>query len=489
MSRAERWMAAGAWIIAGSAAALTVAGLIVGMRNVAALGSGYRDLFLTDVWVGLVFPVVGAWLLSPNRARQGHEHRVGRLLVSTGLLALCGFCGQVATLLLATGRQPDMAGPAVASASAWVAAWAWVPYLFLTTLLPQLWPTGRVVHGVLTPVTVAVLGAVTLGAAVMPGPPDGFPRIENPLGGPSWVGEITGGLIAGVVMLLGPLTVVAAWRRLRREPSGSDIRKRQAPLLLACGVAVLAMLTQDSFSYPLSDIWPALAFTGVAAAVVVPTARADRYAAVEREQARLARLVRAERERIHRDLHDELGPELAGMALQVAAAADRLADSESRESLETLARRMRLSVAEVRRIVESVRPAALETGGLRAALERRAAELSTGPTRVDLVHDAPETLPRQLEETLYRLVSEAMSNAVRHAGADRCIVTVTGGRREVTAEIADDGCGISGTGIGAGTGIAGMRERAARAGGTLTVGPGPDGGTTVRVRIPLEEGA
>jgi signal transduction histidine kinase len=469
------------------AAALTVAALSLGMRNVAALGSGYHDLYLADIWVGLLFPVVGAWLLSRNRAHQGHEHRVGWLLVSTGLLALCGFCGQSATLLLATGAQQDVAGPAAALIAAWVATWAWVPYLFLTTLLPQLWPTGRVVHGILTPVTVVALGAVTAAAAVLPGPLEGFPRIENPLGGPPWVGELTGILIGGVVLLLAPLSMLAAWRRLRREATDSDIRKRQAPLIAACGLAAFAVLTQDSFTYPLSDIWPALAFTGVAAAVVVPTARADRRTAAEREQVRLARVIRAERERIHRDLHDELGPELAGMALQVAAAADRLRDAESRESLEALAQRMRLSVGEVRRIVESVRPAALEADGLPAALERRAAELSTGPTHIDLVHDALEALPPHLEETLYRVVSEAMSNAVRHSGAGHCRVTVTVGPREVIAEIADDGHGISGTSTG--TGIPGMRDRVARAGGTLIVGPGTAVGTTVRVRIPLEEGA
>lgn len=81
------------------------------------------------------------------------------------------------------------------------------------------------------------------------------------------------------------------------------------------------------------------------------------------------------------------------MALQVAAEADRVPDAEARQSLDALAGRMRLSVGEVRRIVERVRPAALGDGGLPAALERRAAQLSAGPTRVEVVHSGVDALP------------------------------------------------------------------------------------------------
>ncbi|MFG2074269.1 sensor histidine kinase [Nonomuraea maritima] len=477
MSRADRWVVAAAWGGVVVAAALTVAALTLGMRTTALLGTGYDDLYLADIWAGLLFPAAGAWLLSPYRVRRERGRRVGLLLTATGLLALGGFCGHLATLLVVTGGHEGVA--------AWVATWAWVPYLFLTTLLPQLWPTGRVTHRLLTPVTAAVLAAVAVGAAVTPGPLEGFPRITNPLGGSSWADDVTGLLIGAVVMLLAPLSVVATWLRLRREPAGSDARRRQGPLVVACAVAVPALLVQDSLAYPLSDIWTALALTGVAVAVVAPTALADRRAAAGRERARLALLLWAERERIHRDLHDELGPELAGMALQVAAEADRVPDAEARRSLDALAGRMRLSVGEVRRIVERVRPAALGDGGLPAALERRAAQLSAGPTRVELVHSGVDALPPHLEETLYRVVSEAMTNAVRHARAARCTVSVTRGGGEVIAEIADDGRGVSGDRTG--TGIPGMRDRVAGAGGALAIGPGPSGGTVVSVRIPLEE--
>ena len=85
----------------------------------------------------------------------------------------------------------------------------------------------------------------------------------------------------------------------------------------------------------------------------------------------------------------------------------------------------------------------------------------------------------------YRIVQESLTNALRHAGPTTATVTLSYGAAELVLEIADQGRGVSTPREGGGHGIAGMRERAEAAGGTLEAGPRPGGGFCVRARLPL----
>lgn len=211
----------------------------------------------------------------------------------------------------------------------------------------------------------------------------------------------------------------------------------------------------------------------------------------EQLQSSRARLVRAreeERRRLRRDLHDGLGPLLTGVALS-ADAASNLAErspSESSAMLAAVRADSRTAIAEVRRIVEDLRPPALDELGLVAALRVRAAQtarrLDGSSLRAEV--DAPvelPPLPAAVEVAAYRIVTEALTNVVRHSTASRVVVRLVYDD-EFCIEVHDDG--RSNGSWSPGVGITGMRDRVAELGGRCDVGPGAGGGL-VRVSLPM----
>jgi signal transduction histidine kinase len=204
-----------------------------------------------------------------------------------------------------------------------------------------------------------------------------------------------------------------------------------------------------------------------------------------REQLVLAR--EEERRRIRRDLHDDLAPTLAGLALD----ADTVAELVPRhpERAQTLARRLNVQIREavggIRRLVHNLRPPTLDEYGLLAALHERAAQLSVGE-HLTITIDAPERLPplpAAVEVAAYRIVQEALMNVVKHAGECDCTVTMTVGE-DVEIVVADTGVGIA-PAHPPGVGLRSMRERAEELGGRLELAAATGGGTVVRVRLPL----
>ena len=187
-----------------------------------------------------------------------------------------------------------------------------------------------------------------------------------------------------------------------------------------------------------------------------------------------------ERRRLRHDLHDGVGPELAGMALQLDSLSARLAgDPELAARAERLRDQMRRTVAEVRRAVDDLRPPALDQLGLAGALREQLATYGW----VELhVGDLPP-LPAAVEVAAYRIAGEAVANAVRHSGARRCAVRVELEEGWLVVEVVDDGRGLT-PDAPPGVGLTSMRERAAEVGGRFEVGPGPDGGTVLRARLP-----
>ncbi len=191
-----------------------------------------------------------------------------------------------------------------------------------------------------------------------------------------------------------------------------------------------------------------------------------------------------ERRRLRRDLHDGLGPTLAGMALQLSSA--RLMfkhDPEAADAvLAQLVEEAQAAIADVRRLVYALRPPALDELGLVPAL-RLQAERFPG---IDVVIDAPEAiagLPAAVEVAAYRIATEALTNISRHANAERCTITL-GMNGHLELEVRDDGDGMA-SGWRPGVGVASIRERAAELGGTCVVGPDVRGGTRVMARLPL----
>jgi len=222
---------------------------------------------------------------------------------------------------------------------------------------------------------------------------------------------------------------------------------------------------------------------------------------VLRSRERLVTAREEERRRLRRDLHDGLGPALAGMAMRAEAAAE-LFDvdrASARMQLDELRTEARAALHDIRRLVNDLRPPALDELGLIGAIRQHASRLSVPPPNNGLSHvrsalevdvQAPDglpTLPAAVEVAAYRIAIEALTNAARHADARQCAVRLLSGR-DLTIEVRDDGRGMP-TGARSGVGLTSMRERAAELGGSIVVEPNPDGGTRVWARLPLPDQA
>jgi two-component system NarL family sensor kinase len=201
---------------------------------------------------------------------------------------------------------------------------------------------------------------------------------------------------------------------------------------------------------------------------------------LRRSRERLVLAREEERRRLRHDLHDELGPTLAALALELEAARER--PEQVSETLERAAARAREAVAEVRRLGSDLRPPSLDDLGLVDALRLRAEHLSTGALALS-VEGELGPLPAAVEAAAYRIVSEAFANAVRHSRARTCVASLeeSGGALEI--RVADDGAGLA-PGATPGVGLRSMRERAEELGGTFELGSGP--GTELRACLPLE---
>ncbi|GLV81277.1 two-component sensor histidine kinase [Streptomyces lavendulae subsp. lavendulae] len=238
------------------------------------------------------------------------------------------------------------------------------------------------------------------------------------------------------------------------------------------------------------------------------TRQAYTEAALERaEQLERANRIEAEqaaareRARIAREMHDILSHAVSIMIVQAEAGpvAVRRAPERAEAAFEAIAETGRDAMAQLRTMLGVLRtdeaaPRAPQPGiaGLPALLDRvRASGLAVSYERTGEVR----ALPAALEATVHRVVQEALTNVVKHAGASAVDVRLEYGVGDLTVTVTDDGRGPDGTRSGAaaggGHGLIGIRERAAAHGGTARCGPGPDGGFSVRVVLvtsPLEVG-
>jgi signal transduction histidine kinase len=192
-----------------------------------------------------------------------------------------------------------------------------------------------------------------------------------------------------------------------------------------------------------------------------------------------------ERRRLRRDLHDGLGPKLAGQVLILEAIRDSLeTDSPNYALADHLIKDSQTIVAEVRRLVHGLRPPALDDFGLAGAVRVLAAQYESAKLRVSVTLPEPmPPLPAAVEVAAYRIAQESLTNVFKHAQATSCAVRMAIAE-ELSLEIVDNGVGLS-PNRQAGVGLSSMRERAEEIGGSWRVENAENGGARVLAKLPL----
>jgi signal transduction histidine kinase len=216
----------------------------------------------------------------------------------------------------------------------------------------------------------------------------------------------------------------------------------------------------------------------VSLAVASAQARED----LQSSRARIVRAGDEQRRRLERNLHDGAQQRLVAATLLLRVAQARLESDPdaTRGLLQNAAAELDAGLEELRELARGLHPGSLTEHGLRGALLSLEERLPL-PVEFEVPH---ERLDRHLEATAYFIVSEALTNAVKHAKATKAVVIVEHTSEALRLEIADNGQG--GADTSKGTGLLGLRDRAEAEGGTLVVISPPNRGTVVTAMLPLE---
>jgi signal transduction histidine kinase len=213
---------------------------------------------------------------------------------------------------------------------------------------------------------------------------------------------------------------------------------------------------------------------------------------LERLSSRLVDVQEAERRSISRELHDEVGQSLGALLVDLGSLSTNLPEDPIRikERLDNMKSIAERTVGAVRDIALLLRPSMLDDLGLVAALEWQGREVSRRSEMEVTVEseNVSEALPDEFKICVYRLVQEALNNAVRHARARNAKVRVVQHRSRIAVEVGDDGRGFQPE-RARGLGILGMEERIKRLGGTLTVDSAPGRGACIKAELPLPASA
>jgi len=211
----------------------------------------------------------------------------------------------------------------------------------------------------------------------------------------------------------------------------------------------------------------------------VAHARAEELRAAQRRIIEAADVARAQ---LERDLHDGAQQQFVSALLNLQMAERQSASDpdRARELRRTAIELATSGVAELRRLAAGIHPAVLTDRGLGAAIEALASRL---PLSVSVHVEPADRLPGAVEASVYFLVSEALTNVVKHARADEGTVRIDRGDDGLTVEVRDDGAG--GAQLSDGSGLPGLVDRITALDGTLELRSPPGGGTLLRARIPL----
>jgi signal transduction histidine kinase len=310
-----------------------------------------------------------------------------------------------------------------------------------------------------------------------------------------WIDRLAScvGFVASAMLVVILVATVAGWRRA--TPAIRRTVRLVAVSLIAADLVTLVLLTG-----PIALAGAPLVPRSIASlfALIVPMAlvaailrdRLFQVALLSRSREKLVAAREDERRRLRRDLHDGLAPSLAavGLKLDLARGAVRDDPAAAEAGIDEARQGVRAVIAEIRRMSRELRPPALDTLGLVGAVRQQAEALGGGAAGgprivVDADPDLP-ALPAAVEVAAYRIAVEAMMNAVRHAAATTCRVGLALVGDELSIEVGDDGRGFTPT--AAGVGLRAMRERAAEIGGDVTIETGPDGGTHLSARLPVD---
>ena len=357
---------------------------------------------------------------------------------------------------------------------------------------------GTIYHGPRLPN--AILSVLVTGTLVW--------RRTRPLPAVTWIFAV---YAASFVVIRHDLQMVAGFVVVivLVASAGYHASRREALACLAVGLAIPAVLIPLE---PQLGGWSGAVFDAAFVALPWLAARAlrnreDRAAALGTQlalaQARQREILHEERAQIARELHDIVAHSVSVILLQVGAARMRAPGQPGlAEPLHAAEASGRQALAELRRLLGVLNDVSAERPGRDhaaderapeapqpsiATLDRLASTVRNAGLDVDLaITGAVRPLPPGLELSVYRIVQEALTNVLRHARASRAEVRVGYGPDTVTIDVVDDGTARTASGVPAGHGLVGMRQRARVFGGTTTAGPAPGGGWQVRAELPAE---
>ncbi|MGJ5750226.1 sensor histidine kinase [Streptomyces puniciscabiei] len=350
------------------------------------------------------------------------------------------------------------------------------------------WPVRAVAAGLLVPLVpwYLLVGRPLLGQ----NPPDERRALYYLVGALALF--LPSGVLAGETRLLAFALIPQCFMTLRTR--GALVAVTVVNLLPLAGWALLwRPAAEDFFANALFAV-VGLMFSVVIGGWIIRIIeqsweRAELIAELESSRSEVARLsaahgALAERERLSREIHDTLAQGFTSLLMLVQAVEAELDTdpAQARRHLALMDDTARRNLAEARALVADGAPADLAGASLRDALDRLAARHEaalevTGPVR---------PLPASVEVVALRACQEALTNARKHAGTPtRVEVRLGYADGTLTLSVRDDGCGFDPAAVRTGYGLAGLRARAAEAGGTATVRSAPGGGTTVTVRLPV----
>lgn len=470
---------------------LTLLGVAVVLTAVATMPPAWAAGLNSSVAASLqMVGMAGLALAAAALARQRPRATIAWLMLGTALAWVLTSLALLGALALRD------AGSGLAAAAGWLTNWTWVPAQALSMLLLLRFPGGSLPDRRWRVVELAVLawaGLTVLVTATLPGSlgPDALAPLTNPLGVEALRGR-SDALLSGLFGVLPALVLASAaapvvrWRR-------AGTRERGALRWLAVAALAVAVSAPLALVGEAGAVLQGLAFLLLPVAIGTAVLRDQLWDLdLRRRYDRLREARNQERERLRHELHDSLGPVLGSISMRAEAARNLLAaDSPDTARVDGLLASIGTTtedaLAEVRRLIDDLGPAALHDQDLVPALESHLRAYDDSfPVTLELVPDPLPPVEERAAVTAYLVVVEAVRNAARHSGGTGACVRVSAdARRErLVVEVRDDGVGVGST--RAGVGRTGMARRAAEEGGRLRVGdaPGPGPGTVVRLELP-----